>query len=325
MTAMTRILLSLVAALAASVPPSTIAQDSYPSRPTRILVGFPAGGSVDLTARLVAEHLAKGLGTPVIVENKTGASGMIAGLEVAKAPPDGYTLFMANMGSSALAPNMQATRPYDPVNDFTAIGQIVGVYYVATVPKSVPAGSLKDFIGWAKQSPDVTFGSAGIGTIGHMNGELLNLAAALKMRHVPYKGAPQAVTDLLAGRISIFIDVASVLKPHVISGKLKALYVTSSTRDSELPNVPTARELGHPSLETSGWQGLAGPAGVPERVVSRLASELHKVLSLPVVRERFRAAGQPIVEKGPREFAAFVKAENERVISVIKTANMRNE
>ncbi|MGQ0546455.1 MAG: Bug family tripartite tricarboxylate transporter substrate binding protein [Betaproteobacteria bacterium] len=319
-----RHLIWLICGVVVAVPSMAVAQDSYPSRPIRILVGFQAGGSVDLTARLVGEHLAKSLGTPVIVENKVGASGMIAGAEVAKAAADGYTLFMANMGSSALAPHMQAKPPYDPVKDFTPISQLVAVYYVAAVPSTSPADNITDFIKWAKQSPDVTFASAGVGSTGHMNGELLNQAAGLKMRHVPYKGSPQAVTDLMAGRTSIYIDVSSVLKPHAMNGKLKALYVTSPVRDPDLAQVPTIRELGHPNLETSGWQGLVGPAGVPQRVVSRLAAEIRKILALPAVRDRLRLAGQPVVDRGPRDFAAFIKAENERVISVIKTANMRN-
>ena len=179
---------------------AAFSQEPYPSRPTRILVGFQAGGSVDLTARLIATHLAPLLGTPVLVENKLGASGIIAAGEVARSAPDGYTLFMANLGSSALAPNMQPTLPFDPVNDFTAVGQIAAVSYLAVIPASIPPNNLKEFIAWVKQRGDVPYASAGVGATGHMNGELLNQVAGLTMRHVPYKGAPQALTELMGDR-----------------------------------------------------------------------------------------------------------------------------
>lgn len=299
------------------------AQDTYPSRPTRILVGFQAGGSVDLTARIVAQHLAPLLGHPVVVENRLGASGMIAGAEVARAAPDGYTLFLANLGSSALAPNMQSTRPFDPVDDFTAIGQIAAVSYLAVIPASIPPNNYREFVAWAKQRGDVPYASAGVGATGHMNGELLNQVAGLTMRHIPYKGSPQAITEMIGGQTNLYVDPTSVLKPHVKSGKLKALYITSATRDPDLPDIPTARELGHPELETSGWQGLVGPKGVPESVVTRLYTELRKVLAMPEVRDRLHASGQPVRERSPSEFAAFIKSENERVVSVITRAKMR--
>ena len=303
---------------------AAFSQESYPSRPTRILVGFQAGGSVDFTARLIAQHLAPLLGTPVVVENKLGASGTIAATEVARSAPDGYTLFMANLGSSALAPNMQPTLPFDPVNDFTAIGQIAAVSYLASIPATIPPNNLKEFIAWAKDR-DVPYASAGVGATGHMNGELLNQVAGLKMRHVPYKGAPQAIPELIAGQTNLYVDPTSVLKPHVKAGKLKAIYITSPVRDPELPDVPTARELGYPDLETSGWQGLVGPKGLPENVVNRLYTELRKVLAMPEVRERLQASGQPVRERSPAEFAAFIKSENERVHSVITKAKMREQ
>lgn len=302
------------------------AQDRYPSKPIRLLVGFPAGGSVDFTARVLAQHLSDGLGQPFIVENKLGAAGVLAGLEVVKAAPDGYTLFMANVGSSALVPNMMTARPYDPVNDFTAIGQAVVVYFVAAVPANHVANSIGEFIKWVRNDEGkVNFASGGNGSVSHLNGELLNQLAGLRMTHVPYKGAPPAVTGLIAGQTHLLIDVASVLTPQVKAGKLKALAVTSPMRDPELPHVPTVREAGYPALETAGWQGLVGPLGLPREIVARLSVELKKLLARPDVRERFRRAGQPVVERGPEEFAAFMKAENERWISVIKASGAHIE
>jgi len=322
---MNGLLKNIAVALACIIAGTASAQDTYPSRTIRILVGFQAGGSVDLTARIVAEHLAPLLGTPVVVENKLGASGLIAAAEVARAAPDGYTLFMANLGSSALAPNIQPKLPFDPVNDFTAVGQIASVSYLASIPASIPPNNLQEFIAWAKQRGDVPYASAGVGATGHMNGELLNQTVGLTLRHVPYKGAPQAITELIGGQTFLYVDPTSVLKPHVKSGKLKALYITSAARDPELPDVPTVRELGYPDLETSGWQGLVGPKGLPESVVTRLYTELHKVLAMPEVRDRLQAAGQPVKERSPAEFAAFIKSENERAVSIITKAKMRNE
>jgi len=202
----------------------------------------------------------------------------------------------------------------------------VATYFVAAVPANHPASTVKEFIDWAKKNEGhVNFASGGNGSITHLNGELLNQVAGLKMAHIPYKGSAPAVTDLIAGQTHILIDVGSVLTQHVKAGKLKALAVTSATRDPELPNVPTAREQGYANLETAGWQGLVGPAGVPKEVVARIVSELKKALAKPEVRERFLRAGTPVVERGPEEFAAFIKAENERWLPLIKASGARIE
>jgi tripartite-type tricarboxylate transporter receptor subunit TctC len=303
-----------------------LGQGAYPTKPIRLVAGFPPGGGIDFTARLIAQPLSEGLGQPVVVENKSGAAGVIAASEVAKAAPDGYTLIIANIGPFALAPNMMAQHPYDPVKDFTAIGQLVATYFVAAVPANHPANSLREFIEWAKQNEGhVNFASGGNGSITHLNGELLNQVAGLKMTHVPYKGSAPAVTDLITGQTHVLIDVGAVLTPQIKAGKLKAIAVTSPTRDPELPNVPTAREQGYPQLETAGWQGLVGPAGMPKEAVARLAGELKKSLAKPEVRERFLRAGTPVVERGPDEFAAFIKAENERWLPLIKASGAKIE
>ena len=305
---------------------SAFAQSAYPNKPIRLIAGFPPGGGIDFTARLLAQQLSEGLGQPVVVENKAGAAGVIAATEVAKSPPDGYTLIIANIGPFALAPSMMAQRPYDPVKDFTAIGQVVATYFVAAVPANHPANTLQEFIDWAKKNAgNVNFASGGNGSITHLNGELLNQVAGLKMTHVPYKGSAPAVTDLIAGQTHILIDVGSVLTPQIKAGKLKAIAVTNPTRDPELPDVRTAREQGYASLETAGWQGVVGPAGMPKDVVARLANELNKTLAKAEVRERFLRAGTPVVERGPDEFAAFIKAENERWLPLIKASGAKIE
>ena len=239
----------------------------YPSKPVRLVVGFPPGGGIDFTARLVAQHLGDALGQPVVVENKPGAAGVQAAAEVARAAPDGYTLILANIGPFALAPNMMAKPPYDPVRDFTPIHQLVSTYFVAVVPASLAARTMREFVDWAKLNDGkVNFASGGNGSITHLNGELLNQIAGTRMVHVPYKGSAPAVTDLIAGQTHVLIDVGNVLTPHVKAGRLRAIAVTSSERDPQLPDVPTVREAGFPGLETAGWQGVLGPPGVPRRL-----------------------------------------------------------
>ncbi len=317
-------LISIAAFAAALFAAAPVLAQPYPSKPIKILVGFPPGGGLDITTRLIAPHLAEALGQPVVVENRAGAAGVLAHIEVARAAPDGYTLIVGNIGPLALAPNMMDRRPYDPVKDFTAIGQVVATYFVAAVPANHPANSLKTFVEWAKQNDGkVNYASGGNGSITHLNGELLNEVGKIRMTHVPYKGTAPAVTDLIAGQTHILIDIGSVLKPQVIAGRLKALAVTSPGRDPDLPEVPTASEAGFPSLETSGWQGLIGPAGLPREVVQKLHAALRATLAKPELRERFAAAGTPVMERDPEAFGAFIKAENERWLPLIKASGAK--
>ncbi len=253
---MLKTIASLAACASALIASAPAHAQAYPNKPIKIIVGFPPGGGLDFTTRLIAPHLAEALGQNVIVENKAGAAGVLAHIEVARAAPDGYTLIVGNIGPLALAPNMMDKRPYDPVKDFTPIGQVVATYFVAAVPANHLANSLKGFVEWARLNDGkVNFASGGNGSITHLNGELLNEVGKIRMTHVPYKGTAPAVTDLIAGQTHILIDIGSVLKPQVIGGRLKALAVTSPSRDPVLPDVPTATEAGFPSLETAGWQG----------------------------------------------------------------------
>lgn len=296
----------------------------YPHKPIRLLVGFPAGGGLDFTTRTLAPHLSRELGQPIVVENRPGVGGVLALGEVAKAAPDGYTLIVGNIGPLALAPNMMDKPPYDPGKAFTSLGQVLATSFVFAVPASHPANTLPEFIAWAKKAGgDAAFASGGAGSITHLNGELLNSVAGLQMTHVPYKGSAPALTDLVAGRTHLLIDIGPVVKPLVQDGRLKALAVGTEARDPELPNVPTLRELGLQALETSGWQGLVGPAGLPAPVVERLSAALGKALDQPEVREKFAKAGTPVVKRSPREFEAFIRAENARWRELVKTVGLR--
>jgi tripartite-type tricarboxylate transporter receptor subunit TctC len=322
---MVRLALLACLSLTALSPLPALAQ-AYPNKPIRLVVGFPPGGGIDFTARLIAQGLGEGLGQPVVVENKPGAAGVLAASEVARAVPDGYTLILANIGPFALAPSMMAKPPYDPVKDFTAIGQIVSTYFIAAVPVSLPAKSMPEFVAWAKANPGkVNFASGGNASITHLNGELVNMVAGIAMTHVPYKGSAPAVTDLIAGQTHLLIDVGSVLTPQVKGGKLRALAVTSPERDAQLPDVPTMREAGFAQLETAGWQGLMGPAGMPRDVVAKLSAELGKTLARPDVQKKLLDAATPVTLRGPDEFAAFVAAENKRWLPVIKASGAKIE
>ena len=316
--------LVIIASLIMAFP--SHAQSNYPNKPIKLIVGVPPGGGLDFTSRLIAPYLAEALGQQVIVENKPGAAGVIALTELSRAAPDGYTLVVANIGPMVLAPNMMAKKPYDPLKDFTPIGQIVSTYFLAVVPRELPVDSLKTFIQWAKKNPGkANFASGGNGSITHLNGELLNNVGGIKLTHVPYKGSAPAIVDLISGQTHILIDITGILVPQVQSGNLKAIAITSPTRDKDLPNVPTVRESGYAELETSGWQGLVGPANMPKEVVQKLQAALKKTLANPEVRERFEKAGTPITERSVSEFAAFIKAENDRWVAVIKESGAKIE
>ncbi len=308
--------------LFAAAAPLAQAQ-TYPAKPIRMLVGFPPGGGLDFTTRLIAPYLAKELGGSIVVENKAGVGGVLALTEVAHAAPDGYTLIVGNIGPLALAPNMLDKPPYDPTKAFTSLGQVVGTYFVYTVPGNHPANSLPEFIAWAKTQSHTSFASGGAGSITHLNGELMNNVAGLKMTHIPYKGSAPALTDLVAGRTHLLIDVGTVVKPLVAEGRLKALAVSSEARDPDLPKVPTLRELGLQAMETSGFQGLVGPAGMPPAMVDRIYAALSKTLDNPEVRARFEKAGTPVVKRSPQEFDAFIKAENARWRPLIKASGAK--
>ncbi len=321
-------LVSIAAGLfAAAFPAATPAQGvAYPAKPIRILVGFPPGGGLDFTTRLLAPSLSELLGQPIVIENKAGAAGVLATAEVARAAPDGYTLIVGNIGPLALAPNMMAKPPYDPVKDFTPLGQVVSTYFVAAVPANHPASTLREWFEWARANEaKANCASAGNASITHMNCVLLNQVGGINATHVPYKGTAPAVADLIAGQTHILIDILSVLGPQVKGGKLKALAVAMAERDPELPHVPTMREAGYPQLETSGWQGLIGPAGLPRPVADRLADALAKTLAKPDVRERFAKAGTPVTERNPEQFGAFIKSENERWLPIIRASGAKIE
>ncbi len=317
---MKRILAAAVLAATAGLA----AAQAYPAKPIRLVVGYPPGGGIDFAARTIQQPLQQALGQQVVIDYKPGAGGMLAAGELTRAAPDGYTLLLANTGPFAIAPYLQAKRPYDPVTQFTYVGQVSQGSYVAVTRPEHPARNLREWVDWARANAGkVNFASGGNGTSTHLNGELMNAATGLDVTHVPYKGSAPAVQDLIGGQTQLLIDAGSVLLPQVKGGKLKALAVTGPRRDPQLPDVPTVRELGLGAMETVGFQGLVGPPGLPREVVERLAAALAQAVAHPEVKAKFAAAGSEAHFLPPAEFAAFVKAENEKWPRVIRERRLQ--
>ncbi|NMM77393.1 ABC transporter substrate-binding protein [Acidovorax sp. SRB_14] len=314
----------LIAATLLGAAGLALAQAWPQAKPIRLLVGYTPGGGIDFAARTVQIPLQEALKQQIVIEYKPGAGGTIAASELARTPADGYTLLLANTGPFAIAPYLQQKMPYDPVKQFSYVGQISQGSYIAVTRPDHPARNLQDFVAWARANAGkVNFASGGAGTSTHLNGELMNQVTGLDMTHVPYKGSAPAVQELIGGQTQILIDAGSVLLPQIKGGKLKALAVTGPKRDPQLPDVPTVRELGLGGMESVGFQGLVGPAGLPPEVVERLSAELAKVLAQPELKAKFATAGAEVHALGAREFAGFVKADNEKWAKLIKERKLQ--
>ena len=310
---------ALAACLLLAAAPLASAQ-SFPTRPVRLIVPFPPGGAVDIYARTVQAALSENLGQPVIIENRTGASGMIGAEVVAKAPADGYTLLVGNVATLAMNAAIYTKMPYDPVKDFTPIMQTVIVNYVLVVSPAVPARSVAELVEYAKANPGkLSYGSSGSGSAQHMAAELFKSQTGTSITHVPYKGTGALVGDLIAGHIQVaFADQASMM-PQVKAGKLRALGVGGARRSAEYPELATVAEAGNlPGFEAVAWQGMAGPAGLPPAIVKRLNEAFTKVHSAPGMRERLTGAGLTPVGGTPEEFGRYVKTEITKWTKVAK-------
>jgi tripartite-type tricarboxylate transporter receptor subunit TctC len=299
------------------------AQD-YPNHPIRIYVPAAPGGTTDLLARLFGAKLGELLKQQVVVENRASASGVIAGELTAKAPPDGYTLLLAyhqHTINAALNPNL----PYHPVNDFTPITQLTRAGLLLVVNPESPPRTLQEFVEWTKKrSGELNFGSAGLGSGGHLAGELYNQMAHVKAQHIPYKGSGPAIVDLIGGRYDYNFAGIQAAQPHVRSGKLRGLAVTTPQRVAAMPDVPAVAEA-IPGYEVVGWYGVIGPAGMPAPVVERLHQELLRVLKQPDVHERIVNDGSEPVGNSPREFRDFMAADLAKWAKVVKESGAKFE
>ena len=312
------VFLSLVCASTA-----TLAQ-SYPAKPLRLVAPFPPGGPADILSRIIGQHLAESWGQQVVVDNRAGAGGNIGSDIVAKAPPDGYTLLLGFVGTHAINASLYSSMPYDNIRDFEPVSRVAMVTIILVLHPSVPANSVKDLIALARSRPgELTFGSPGNGTPQHLAGELFNTMAKAKTVHIPYKGAVPALNDLLGGRVSMIFSSMPPALPHIKTGRLKALAVTSGKRSPAVPDVPTIAESGLPGYEVINWYGVLAPAGTPKDIVARLNGEIRRILSLPDVRERLAAQGAETITSTPQEFAAYIKSETEKWAKVVKFSGAR--
>ena len=319
-----RFALALLAALLATgtLPDQAAAAESYPTRAIRIIVAYPAGGANDIVARSIAEELAKDLGQPVVVENKSGAAGVVGAEAAAHAAPDGYTLLMA-AGAHTLAPSLNAKLPYDIVTDFQPVSLAATSTYLLVVNPGVSARSVKELIALAKSQPGkLNFASSGAGAPPHLAGVLFQKMTGTELNHVPYRGDTPGIADLVAGHVQLAFFSISPLIPQVQAGTLRALAITSDTRSAAMPDLPTLAESGLPGYNVGTWWGLMAPAGTPRSVIDRLAVAMKKAVASPSIRERFIAGGIDPKSNTPEEFAAMVKGEVARYRELAKAAGV---
>jgi len=303
--------------------PPVLAQ-SFPSKPARIIVGFAPGGGSDIVARLMAQKLTEMWGQSVVVENRPGASGIIGTDAVAKAAPDGYTMLVTSATSTAVAASLYTKLPYNVQKDL-AIASVIGTTpTLLVVNPALPAKTLSEFIAYARSnSSKVFFGGSGIGSSGHLTGELFNSALRIKTNHVPYKGELPGLTDVIGGNLTFMFSSVPVSLPLVRSGQLRALAVTGLQRTSNAPDIPSVAELGHPELESVSWNAIYLPAAVPAPILARISADAAKALQMPDVRERLRQLGIEPVGGTPERATAYLQAEITKWAKVIREANVR--
>ena len=304
---------------------ATLAQaQAWPSKPVKWVVPFAPGGTTDILARTVGEKLALALGQPVVIENKPGAGGGVGAEFTAKAAPDGYTIMGGTISTHAINASLYAKLPYDPVKDFVAITLIARVPNMLVINPSVPATNVKELIALLKANPNkYSFASSGNGTSQHLSGELFKAMAGVEMQHIPYKGSPPALQDVLGGQVTMTFDNITTAWPLAKAGKLRALAVTTATRSAIAPDVPTLAESGLPGFEVGSWQGVFAPAGTPPDVVKRLNAEIVKILSMPDVKEKLIGLGAEPVGNSAEEFSAMVKAEVVKWADVVKKSGAK--
>jgi len=325
MRSVVKSLLRGVAAMAMCMATAAGAADAYPTKPITLIVPWAAGGSTDILARVLSEHLTKSLGQPVIVDNRPGASGNIGSAFVARAQPDGYTLLVGSMSTHAMNPALMPKMPFKGVDDFTPLGLLAYVTNTMVVHPSVPANNVKELIAYARANPGkLAYASAGPGSTNHLSAVLFEKMAGIQMLHVPYKGGAPAVVDTVAGQTQLLFSAGTQTLPHVKAGKLKLLAVTEAKRSPLLPNVPTVGET-IPGYELSVWYGAFGPKNMPPALVARLNTEINRVMSLPEVKAKMDAIGVETATSTPQEFGKILRRDADRYGKLIKDLGIHGE
>ena len=314
---------SVLAALAAAVSVSVRSQ-AFPSKPVRLVVGSAAGGPIDLVARITAQKLAQVLDQQIVVENRVGAGGTIAGEYVARSPRDGYTLSMGSAATLCIAPALYPKLPYDPIRDFSPVSVIASTSFVFVVHPSIPASSVKQFIALAQARPgQLRFGSGGSGSVTHLSVELFRSMAKIAVLHVPYRGGSLAIIDLLSGQLDFMFDSIPNSQQHVNGGKLRALGVTSAGRSRLIPQVPTIAEAGVPGYEATTWFGVLAPAGTPPDVIERLATASQQAVASDDLRQRMLGHGFEPMGNTPQQFAQLIKLELSKWAKVVQSSGAK--
>jgi len=313
-----RLLLALLAALALS------AHAAYPEKPIRFIIPSAPGGSPDVLMRILVQQMSQQMGVPFVVENKPGASYVLGTMDLVKAPPDGYTLGYGNIVSLAINRSLLPSLPYDVERDLTLVSNCLHVFNLLVVNNELPVRTVAELIDYAKRNPGkLANGSSGNGTTGHLGGELFKTMTGTLIVHVPYKGSPQAINDLMGGQIQVMFDNVPSIGPHVKAGRMRALGVSAARRAASFPEVPTIAEAGVPGYETNSWGGIIGPAKLPREIVQRLNGEIRAALALPALIERYRALDSEIDGGTPEEFLALVRRETPKWAEVVRRSGSK--
>ena len=319
-----KVLLQHLAFLLLVWPLTALSQASYPTKPIRLIVPFPPGGSTTIVARLIGQKLTESWGQQVVVDNRGGGNTIIGSDAMVKAAPDGYTLLHVT-STHVINPSLLKT-PYDAVKDFAPVATMVATETLMVVNPSVPANNLQEFIALAKAKPgQLNFASSGSGTTNHLAIELFSILAGVKMQHIPHKGAGPAVTDLIGGQVQLFMNNALPLTPFVKAGRIRAIAVSGETRLRSLPDVPTFTQAGLPGYDVKSWQGILAPAKTPKAVIDKLSLEVARILRMPEVRDNLLVMGADPFVSTPQQFSELIKADLVKYAKLIKDAKIKLE
>jgi tripartite-type tricarboxylate transporter receptor subunit TctC len=300
------------------------AHADYPERPIRLIISSAAGGSPDVVTRIPAAELVKQMGQQIVIDNRPGAAQTIGTEMVVRATPDGYTIGYANVVTLAINKALLPKQPYDPDKDLVLVGQFLSTYNMLAVTNSLPVKSVKELIEYARRNPGKLLNaSGGNGTTGHLGGELFKIMTGTQIVHVPYKGSPQGISDLIGGQVQLMFDNLTSISPHVKSGKVRGIGVSSLTRSPIFPDIPTIAEAGVPGYETNAWGGIVVPVATPRPIVTKLNAEINRALRSPTVKERYAAIEAEPVGGTPEAFAAFVKKETVKWADVVRKSGAK--
>ncbi len=317
---------AMLVAAAALAGTAVATAQPYPSKPIRIIVPYPAGGTSDILARAIGPGITAALGQPVVIENKPGSTGNVGAELVAKSPPDGYTVMLADIGSLAISPSIFPALPFDPVKDFVPVLMVAYSPHLLAVNPALPAKDVKELIALAKAKPGtLNFAVSGVGGANHLAGVDFALRTGIKWTYIPYKGGAQAITDVVGGQADVLFNGMVATYPMVKGGKLKALAISSPRRFAAAPDIPTVAESGLPGFETGSFQGIVAPAGTPPEIVARLHQTITKILATPEMQERLAAAGAELRPGSPAEFGVFIRDEKARWAKVVKDSGEKFE